>query len=386
MNTRSLVAALVFTSLAAAAGGCSRDASDAQADPPATPAFPAAAGPIVRIDPPMESAVKIQTVAVKTVARTLRATGKVHLDEARVGRLVAPVAGQVFNLHVNVGDPVRRGDQLFLINSREAATAIEEYLDGHRDLELAEKTLAMTQDLYEHQAASKIAFEQAQNDAHKARARVARAEGALRAIGLHAGSDDAHLDPHVPIVSPLDGTVLERHVSDGQYVQPDPTPLLTIASLSTVWVEADVYERDLRLVHRGDTAEVATDAYPDERFRARVARIGDVVDPATRTVKVRFLVANPALHLKPEMFAAVTLFIRDVEQTITVPSTAVLTEGAAAFVYVAIDHRTFARRRVELGAAAASDARCIVKGLKPGDRVVTNGAVLLRGHEDRNSG
>ena len=206
----------------------------------------------------------------------MRATGRVHLDDSHVARLVAPVAGQVVGLRVNVGDRVERGAPLFFINSRDAASAIEDDLDSRRDLELAEKTLKMTEDLFEHQAASKIALDQARNDALKARARVERTERALRAIGLRADADGG-LDPRVPVSSPVNGVVLERHASDGQYVQPDPTPLLTVANLSTVWVEADLFERDLHLVHVGDAAEVATAAYPDRRFRARVARISDVV-------------------------------------------------------------------------------------------------------------
>ncbi len=199
------------------------------------------------------------------------------------------------------------------------------------------------------------------------------------------GEDGAGLDPRVPVSSPVDGVVLERHASDGQYVQPDPTPLLTIANLSTVWVEADVFERDLHLVRVGCAAEVTTAAYPDRLFRARVARISDVVDPATRTLKVRFVTANPDLRLKPEMFATVTLFVGGAQDAIVVPPAAVLTEGPNAFVYVALDRRTFARRRVELAPDASADARRIVKGIRPGDRVVTSGAVLLRGHEDLNA-
>ena len=380
MNTRSLFFAALVAAVSIGASACAND----RADPPPETTAPADAGPLVRIEPAMESSVRVETISLRTTPRTVRATGRVHLDDAHVARLVAPVAGQVVGLRVNVGDRVERGAPLFFINSRDAASAIEDDLDSRRDLELAEKTLKMTEDLFEHQAASKIALDQARNDALKARARVERTERALRAIGLRADADGG-LDPRVPVSSPVNGVVLERHASDGQYVQPDPTPLLTVANLSTVWVEADLFERDLHLVHVGDAAEVATAAYPDRRFRARVARISDVVDPATRTLKVRFVTANPDLRLKPEMFATVTLFVSETQTAITVPPTAVLTEGTNAFVYVALDHRTFARRRVELAPDTSGDARCIVKGVRPGDRVVTSGAVLLRGHEDLNA-
>jgi cobalt-zinc-cadmium efflux system membrane fusion protein len=268
------------------------------------------------------------------------------------------------------------------LNSRDAAAAIEDAIEARHDLALDEKTLTMTQDLFDHQAASRIALQQAQTDLNKARSRIARADKALAAIGIQTDRDLDRLDALVPVNAPIAGVVLERKVSERQYVQPDPNPLLTIADLSSVWVEADAFERDLRLLKVGESADVQTTAYPDMRFNAHVAHVGDVLDPATRTVKVRFQVANSSLRLKPEMFATVTLLVDDTEKAMTVPATAVLTEGERSFVYVALDERTFVRRFVEV-ASDSRDVRRILSGLKPGDRVATAGAVLLRGQEDR---
>jgi len=379
---RATIATAFDIFLVAILTGCSRPTAREPDANSATASLPVDAVALVRIDPSMVSALHVETVNLHTVSRILRATGKVQFDESRLSRVLAPVTGQVTGLTASVGDRVRKGDPIFYLNSRDAAVALEDNLVAHHDLDLAEKTLTMTQDLFDHQAASRIALQQAQNDVAKTHLRVDRTEAALAAIGVQDHSDSGRLDPRVPVTSPVTGAIIERHVSDGQYVQLDPAPLLTIADLSTVWVEADVFERDLHLLRAGQSAEVTTTAYPDERFRAKVARVSDVVDPATRTVKVRFLVVNPALRLKPEMFATVTLFVDDVEQAITVPTSAVLTEGDRSFVYVALDDRTFARRLVET-AAEARDSRRILRGVKPGDRVVTSGAILLRGQEDR---
>jgi cobalt-zinc-cadmium efflux system membrane fusion protein len=360
---------------------------------PAPPAGSAAASPpdaqkdadngaTVRIDPSMASSVHVEVVTLHDVPRQLRTTGTVQLDESRVARILAPVAGQVTGLHVNVGDRVRQGETLFSLNSRDAAAAIEDAIDARHDLALADKTLTMTQDLFDHQAASRIALQQAQTDLNKARSRIARVDATLAAIGIQPRNDLDRLDALVPVNAPMAGVVLDRKVSERQYVQPDPNPLLTIADLSSVWVEADVFERDLRLLRVGESADVQTTAYPDSRFNARVARVGDVLDAGTRTVKVRFQVANASLRLKPEMFATVTLLVDDTERAVTVPAAAVLTEGERSFVYVAIDDRTFARRFIEV-ADESRDSRRVLRGLAPGDRVATTGAILLRGQEDR---
>jgi cobalt-zinc-cadmium efflux system membrane fusion protein len=276
---------------------------------------------------------------------------------------------------------VPQGTTLFSLRSRDASQAVEDHVDAVRDLDLAEKTLALTQDLFDHDAASRIALEQAQSDLAKAKARLARADDALSAIGLRRPDDpDATIDPRIPVTSPIAGTVIERHANDGQYVQPDPSPLLVIADLSQVWVEADVFERDLHLLRTGQSATVTTTAYPDEQFVARVDRISDLLDPATRAAKVRFVVANHSAQLKPEMFANVALLVDEQEQALAIPASAVITDGDQTFVYVEVDAHTFARRSVEVS-ADTHDLRRVLHGLAVGDRVVTAGAVQLRAQE-----
>ena len=338
---------------------------------------------LVKVTRDMLPSIHVEPPKTRTVPMVLQASGKVSFDERRVARVVAPVAGQVMDLTANVGDHVRRGQPLFLLRSRDAATAIEDHFDSHRDLDLAEKTYAMTKDLYEHEAASRMALHQAENDLEKARARVTRAEGALTAIGLQPEHLD-RVDPRVPVTSPVAGTVIERHVTQGQYLQPDPNPLLVIADLSTLWIEADVFERDLHVLRLGQPGEVSTAAYPDERFHAKIARISDVVDPSTQTVKVRFEVANPEGRLKPEMFTRVTLGVGNAAEALTVPASAVITEGTRNYVYVALDDCTFAQRAVDVSSTEQGSRR-VLSGLKKDDRVVTNGVVLLRGQQARAS-
>ena len=313
---------------------------------------------------------------------TLAASGKVQFDEGRVGRVLVPLAGPILELRAQVGDLVTKGQTLCVVQSREAALAVGDHIESHKDLELAEKTAAMTQDLFDHQAASKIALQQALNDLAKARSRVARNEEALRALGLHDEDINAQTSGRVPVVSPLAGSVIERRVIEGQLAPADGAPIFTIADLSSVWVVGDIFERDLQAVAVGDNATITTTAYPGEPFSGRVTYISAVIDPATRTVKVRLSVPNPNGRLKPEMFASIVFGARAHDRVLTVPSRAAFTEEGRTWVYIAQGQGRFLRRAIEV-AQEAGDERRVLSGLQAGDRVVVDGVLLIRQEEQR---
>lgn len=367
--------------------GCADESSKASNAPAAERRAQAVAGQatkVITLDEPMMQNITVEELREKSLPLVLTATGKVQFNEDQMARILAPVSGQIQQLRVKVGDTVRAGSVLFLIHSRDAAAALDEYYESQKDQDLAEKTYSMTQDLFSHQAASRIALQQAESELAKARARVARTSETLHALGvdLHEKQAEA-VSARVPVRSPLNGTVIERAVTEGQFVQPDNSALATISDLSTVWVVADVFERDLHLVQPGQKAEVTTTAYPEQRFVAHVERLSDVVDPTTRTVKVRFLVANPDGRLKPEMFASVSLFLREAQPALTVAPQTVFTEGGRTFVYVKTGEREFMRRVVE---TTPNDGELkVVSGLQAGEHVVSNGALMLRLQEEKQS-
>jgi cobalt-zinc-cadmium efflux system membrane fusion protein len=339
----------------------------------------------VSIDSQMLGAIRIEPVVEREVGELFTVAGRVQFDEDRVARVVVPLAGQVIDLHVKVGDAVRRGAVLCAINSREAAAAVGEYIEARKDLELAEKTAALTEDLFAHDAASRIALQQSQSDLAKARSRAVRTEESLHVLGLNPADDLAQFNGRVPITSPLNGVVIERKVTAGQFVQSDGTPIITIADPSTVWVVGDVFERDLQRVSVGQTASITTAAYPAETFHGRVNYISDSIDAATRTAKVRVGVANPGGRLKAEMFASVSLDLGARDRVMLVPSDAVFTEDGRTFVYTELGTGKFARRAIDV-AQSEGPLRRVLGGLRAGDRVVVDGALLLRRHEQRRAG
>jgi RND family efflux transporter MFP subunit len=155
---------------------------------------------------------------------------------------------------------------------------------------------------------------------------------------------------------------------------------MTIADLSNVWVQADVFERDLHSITPGQKALVTTAAYPDDRFSAEVSRIATVVDAQTRTAKVRFAVANPGGRLKPGMFTTMSLYLPRSASALTLPARAVFVEGGRSYAYLQVGPQEFARREIETAAGGAERVR-IVGGLKAGDRVISDGVLLLRQRE-----
>ncbi len=333
-----------------------------------------------KLDPKMLDGIKIETLKENAAPSYLMASGKVQFNEDELANIIPPVPGQVQDLKIKVGDHVQKGDVLFFIYSRDVATSLAEHIEAHKDLDLAEKTYARTKDLFEHEAASRTAFDQTESERAKAQSKVNRTEETLRVLGVAENEMHSVASAKIPVRSSLSGTVTERKLTEGQFVQPDVNPLVTIADMSSVWVMADVFERDLRFVSVGNRADVTADAYPDEHFSARVSRINDVVDPNTRAVKVRFLVANPGQRLKPEMFASARIALTEAQRAIFIPPGAVFTDSGRSYAYVVAGDGEFEQRQIEVSQEASERLR-VVNGLQAGEKIVIDGVLLIHAEQ-----
>ena len=233
-------------------------------------------------------------------------------------------------------------------------------MQAQREQALAEKSYVMTKDLFEHQAAARVALQQAEGDSRSPRHRPSAPK---RRCASSVWSPPKSSPPTAcarssPVRAPISGSVIERGVTPGQFVQGDNTPLLTIVDMSTVWVLMDVFETDVHLIRLGERVEVTAAAYPDRHFSAAVDRINDKVDPETRTLKVRLLVSNPGLLLKPEMFITAAVVVSEKTAALTVPAKALFTEGDRSYAFVAVDDRHFERRLVVASADGAARSAC----------------------------
>lgn len=363
----------LLASLAVAA--CSRE-------PPApslslAPAPPP--GPLLLQPPPPG----LQVEAVRaTPEGGVEATGRVAFDDSRVSRVASPLSGRVLELVARPGDRVRRGQALLVIASPDAEAAVADLTAAEADLHLAEKGLERARSLWDDQAIPRKELQQAEGDTVKARAAVARAHARLEVLGIDPAATGTGVT-RFTLRSPIDGLVVERPALTGMEVRADTgTPLVTVADLRRLWVLADVYERDLGRVAVGQRAEVRLAAYPGEVFAGVVTHVGELVDPATRTVKIRVEVANEALRLKPEMFARVSLAAGPgARPVLTVPVEAVLSDGAASAVVVARGGGRFEKRTIEAG--PEWDGRVqVLAGLQAGEEVVTSGGLFLKAQID----
>ena len=215
--------------------------------------------------------------------------------------------------------------------------------------------------------------EQAQSDYAQAVSELERADARLRAIGapLDAKANTRLLS----VKSPISGSVISLQVAPGAYLNDATAAMMTIANLDTVWVTANVPEKDLSFVYPGQTVKVSVTSYPNRAFAGKVLFVSDVVEPDTRRNKVRIEFPNPDKALKPNMFATVTFVAPPVTQ-ITVPNSALLMTNDTTSVFVEVENWAFERRNVEI-AYQEGTATAVKSGLSPGDRIVVKGAVRL---------
>ncbi|MFO0608499.1 MAG: efflux RND transporter periplasmic adaptor subunit [Polyangiales bacterium] len=321
---------------------------------------------------PLRSRLVVEPARLEPVRRTLEAPAQAEADPSRIARIAPPLPGRVVQLFVRFGDTVTAGQALLTLDSPDLVTAQTDYLRARSALAQAERTLARQQDLVDHGIGARREVETAATDRDLARSELDRAALRLRLLGV----DAAAVGRPLVVRSPIAGRVVEFGVAPGEFRNDPAQPMMTVADLSTVWVTADVQEKDIRRVQAGEEASAAFAAWPDARFRGAVLFVGDLLDPTTRTIKVRVALDNRDRRLRPGMFAAVT-FTERAAPEVVVPTTAVVLLGDASYVFVEAAPWVFARRRVTPGAQLA-DRTAIADGLRAGERVVTRNAVLLQ--------
>jgi cobalt-zinc-cadmium efflux system membrane fusion protein len=329
------------------------------------------------------SHVETMIVEFGSFRQNLTLSGKIDYGEDRYSRISSPLQGRVVEVRAHLGGRVKAGDILLIVDSPDIAQAYSEYVKEVSDLQYAVRAYELARDLYEDKALPLKDLKLAENELVKARAEFRRAKDRLLSLRvapeeLSTPLDKQRITSRFEMKSPLTGVVVERTVTPGQSVTGDADHVLfTIADLDVLQVVADVYERDLALVREGQSAVVKVEAYPDVDFPATVITVGDVVDPSTRTIKVRALVKNEAHELKPEMFARLHLDVSDIGPVLTVPREAVLEEDGKQFVYVAQEGNRYLKRDVKTVNISPHQAR-VLEGLAQGERIVTKGAVLIK--------
>lgn len=369
-NVRAPAFALALLLAPLATGGCTRPA---RAAPPDEPPAVERRGQELRVPEgsPLRARLTVAAVSPQPVRHRLEAPAAAEADPAKVTRISAPLTGRVVKLLAQLGDAVQQGQPLFSFDSPDLAAAQSDYLKARSAEALTARALRRQQDLGEHGIGARKDQEQAESDHEQAQSELSRATTRLQLLGMNPGEVGRPL----VVRAPISGRIIELTTAPGQYQNDPAAVLMVVADLSTIWVTAQVAEKDLQRVAVGDDAEVQFSAYPGERFAGRVRFVGDVLAPETRTVKVRIQLANERHRLKPGMFARVTLQGK-ASPELVVPASALVVRGDRSFLFVEKAPWTFEQRPVEVGEPLAAGLT-VTGGLAAGERVITANTILL---------
>jgi membrane fusion protein, heavy metal efflux system len=309
-------------------------------------------------------------VQLRKVFDELHVNGVIAPDVNRSVPVVSLGGGRVVDIKAKLGDYVTKGQTLLLINSPDLSQAFSDYQKFKADEQLAGKQRARAQLLYDKGAIALADLETAQDADAKAKVDLQTAAQHVKVLGGNLNNPS----PLLPVVAPISGWIVDQQITGGTGVKSlDNSPnLFTIADLSTVWVLCDVYEDALARVMVGDTAQIILNAYPDRSFPGKVVNISAVLDPATRTAKVRIELANPQGIMRPGMFVTATFKAVKATEREVVPATAVVHLHDKDWVFLPLGEKKFRRESVQLGVQAGDGTVQVLNGLKPGDKVVAN--------------
>lgn len=330
----------------------------------------------------MHSGISVESVTDHGIDDVLATSGRVSFDEERVAHVNSPVSGRVIQIEGQLGAHAKKGQILALIHSPDLGDATASLAKAQADLIATEHNYKRLKDLHDGGGASIAAVEQAEDLWRQAKAEVERAQEKVALF--HAGHA---VTQSYPLVSPIEGDILARNIVpgfelQGTYAGGNIPELFTVGDIQDVWVYADVYETDLGRVRAGQKVQVSVVGIA-EPFEGKVDYVSNMLDPQTRTARLRCTIPNPAGHLKPEMYGTVRVSVAP-RQALAVPRTAIMHLGGQQLVFLDCGNAPDGRHRYErlpiLADETGSDAYVPVEhGLDRGDAIVVKGAEVLSG-------
>ena len=306
----------------------------------------------------------------------VRLNGRLAWDEARTVRVVSPLSGRIVRLLVEPGARVKAGDPLAVLSSPDFGQIQSESLRARADFAQADKAFQRARALHERGIIAAKDLQQAETELAHALAERDRTHARARLFG-----DSSGVDQQFVLRAPIAGVVVERNANPGQELRPDQAQagnaaLFVISDPTRLWVYLDVPETSLDGLKAGMEFAIQITSLPERKFIGRIEHVGDFLDPATRTARVRGKVANDDRELKAEMFVAADLDVPRADYA-GLPSTAVLLLGDARYVFVDQGSGRYVRRRIE-GEESGFGTLRVWKGLAGGERVVVEGPLLLQ--------
>ena len=332
-----------------------------------------------------EAKIEIAPVLEQNVDDTILTSGRVTFDDLRVAHIFSPVTGKVVHIDAQLGQRVKKGQPLAVIESPDIGSAISDLHKAEADIIAAEHDYKRQKDLAEKHAASQKDLETSEDNYRKAKAEIERAR--QKAFLLRTGAVNSVTQTYT-LTSQIEGEVIARAVNpgievQGQYGGGTAVELFTVGELDKVWIIADIYEMDLARVKVGSRASVKVVAYKDRTFDGKVDWVSGTLDQSTRTAKIRCTFDNADKALKPEMYATVLVYVEE-RKALAIPRSSLVRLGDATVVFLEQGKTPDGRLRFERLPVAVDEGESsnwlpVSHGLESGQRIVTSGAILLSG-------
>ena len=329
------------------------------------------------------NAVKIEPVQSYPFPVERSAPGSINYDEDLSVQVFSPYPGKILAAMANLGDEVQKGQPLYTIDSPDLIQAESTLIAAAATFSLTTKELARAKELYGTNGVSEREIEQTTSDQQTAEGALKAARNAVLLFGKTDTEIDRiaasrQIDPALIVRSPISGRITARNAQPGLLVQPGSAPApYAVADLSTKWMVANVTESDSPLFHVGQAVQAKVMAFGERVFEGKISRMATALDPSTHRVMVRCEIADPQDELRPGMLANFTIQVHEPVDSPSIPMTGIVRNGDGTMAaWVTGDRRQFEQRIVNLG--LQRDGRYqVLAGLKPGDLVVTDGAIFL---------
>jgi len=321
----------------------------------------------------MTRMISIDTVKECNIDDELKLSGEVSFDENKVVKVYPIGSGQVKEVKVGLGDRVATGQVLAVIRSADIAGNYNDLHSANADVVIAKSQLDNATSLFKNGISSQREYEEAKQNYEKALAAENKIKQQLHING--SGRTDA--EGNYLVVAPRGGYILEKKINPGAFIRSDNSDnLFSIGDVGDVWIWANVYESDIARVKEGYEAKVTTLAYPDSVFIGRVDKISQVLDPQSKVMRVRIVLPNRTMSLKPEMFANVSIVNKEGHKALCISSSAIVSDFGKNYVVIYKDQCDLQVKEISIQKTAQGKS-FLSEGLNSGDRILSSNQVLF---------
>lgn len=341
----------------------------------------------IELSPEALETLNLKTAQVKLhkLGGEITSTAVIEPDHTRIAHVSTRISGRAIDIKAHLGDQVVKDQILAELDSIELGQAKANYLKAKANLQVARANYDREDRLFKKKISSEKEYLDTKGEFLRSQAEINVARETLKLLGLTdeeiqkltwGGAE--HPPSHFPLVAPFTGTVVEQHMVLGEFIKPEDNPY-TIADLTQLWIQVDIYEKDLAWLNTGKDVTLIVDSYPDARFKGTVTYISDILDESTRTAKARVELNNTDRKLKPGMFATAIISTPSVitKEVIVMPISAIQEIHGKTSAFLVGNENNFELREVELGMESGEFVE-VLSGLNSGDRVVTEGGFYLK--------